>query len=98
MNSEASTPTRSYNIKFNKTLYRRTLVSDTRGALVGWLVAILLAGGGYELAVMEILPNWLFIVFVVISLYLVVAPIWLVADWMEYRRIHVKKNTKKPES
>jgi hypothetical protein len=92
-------PPHTYNIKFNKTLFRKALIADTRSALVGWLIALLLVVGGFQLSVREIIPNWLFIIFVVISLYLLVAPIWTLSDWLEYRRIHVtRRKAKKREN
>ena len=87
-------PPRTYNVKFNKTLFRETLISETRTALIWWLTALVLLAGGFELSVREIIPNWVFIILVIVSLYLLVAPLWLITDWLEYRRIHVKKKEK----
>ena len=86
---------RTYNLKFNKTLFKKTLVADTRSALVGWFVALLLVAGGYELSVRELIPEWVFIIFVIVSLYLLVAPLWTLMNWLEFRRIHVKKKKTK---
>lgn len=81
----------SYNIKFNKSLFRKHVISG----FWTWIIGSLLS---FVLVVLMLLasfqwnwPMWLLVLALIAFLYFFVAGLWTTcSDYLEYRRIHGK--------
>jgi sterol desaturase/sphingolipid hydroxylase (fatty acid hydroxylase superfamily) len=85
---------RSYNVKFNKPLFRRHVIAGLRQWLVGSAAMAVPAGLTLYAFLVWQWPTWPVAVSWMVFLYWFVGGLWTTAsDYCEYRRIHERRES-----
>lgn len=86
--------TRSYNIRFNKSLFRDYLKQECRSWIVQSTAWAIVAAAALVGAFVWNWPLWIFIVlWVLFLLCFVTGAVAVIPDYFDYRRIHLKRPT-----